>query len=205
MDFIEFKNFFFKLGCFSINQIYAWQLEFDRNNLTRWLKKGYLIHLRQGYYTFPEYQKNVDYLYYFANKIYKPSYISLQTALSFYGIIPESVVNITSVTTLKTAAFQNDFSNYAYKSIKANHYFGFTARQIVDEKTVLLATPEKAIVDFLYFYPFYRTEQDFLDLRFDEDFMSQELQHDAIKEICDSFQSKALDNRLKILLKVHHL
>ena len=61
MNYLEFKNRFFELGCFNINQVYAWQPKFDRNNLTRWLKKRLLVHLRQGYYAFPEYKQEADY------------------------------------------------------------------------------------------------------------------------------------------------
>ena len=86
MVFLEFKDKMFDLACFNIHQIFAWEPGFDRNNITRWIKKGYLSRLRQGYYAFPEYRRMPDYSLYFANRIYKPSYISLHTALSFYGM-----------------------------------------------------------------------------------------------------------------------
>ena len=105
MSFLEFKEQLFDLACFNIYQIYAWQPDFDRNNLTRWTKKEYIVRLRQGYFTFSEYKNKPDYFLYFANRIYRPSYISLHSALSFYGMIPEAVVQITSVTSLKTASF----------------------------------------------------------------------------------------------------
>ena len=60
MNYLVFKEKMFELSCFNINQIYVWQPHFDRNNLTRWLKKGMLVRLRQGYYTFPEYKKKPD-------------------------------------------------------------------------------------------------------------------------------------------------
>ena len=56
MTFLEFKNQLFDLACFNIYQVYAWQPDFDRNNLTRWVKKGYLVRLRQGYFAFSEYR-----------------------------------------------------------------------------------------------------------------------------------------------------
>jgi predicted transcriptional regulator of viral defense system len=84
-------------ACFSIDQVYAWQPGFDRNNLSRWIKKGFLIRLRQGWFTFSEYKSNPDFALYFANRIYRPSYISLHTALAFYGLIPKAVTQVTSV------------------------------------------------------------------------------------------------------------
>ena len=113
----------FDLGCFNIHQVYAWKPGFDRNNFVRWAQKGYIIRLRQGYYSFPEYKGKPDFALYFANRIYRPSYVSLHTALSFYGIIPEAVVQITSVTTLKTAGFTNEFGEYSYKSISGDLMF----------------------------------------------------------------------------------
>ena len=63
MNFLEFRNKMFNLACFNIDQVYAWQPDFDRNNLSRWTKKGLLLRLRQGYFTFPEYRDKRDYAY----------------------------------------------------------------------------------------------------------------------------------------------
>ena len=52
MNYLEFKERMFDLGCFNIYQVYAWKPGFDRNNFVRWTRKGLLIRLRQGYYTF---------------------------------------------------------------------------------------------------------------------------------------------------------
>jgi predicted transcriptional regulator of viral defense system len=81
--------------------------------LGRWVRQGYLVRLRQGYYALPEFRKSTEFVLWLANIIYKPSYISLHTALSFYGIIPVAVPQITSVTTLKTIGFSNDFGEYS--------------------------------------------------------------------------------------------
>lgn len=132
MTYLEFRTQLFDLGCFSIRQVYAWQPDFDRNNLTRWIKKGLLVRLRQEYFAFSEYLRRPDFAQYIANRIYRPSYISLHTALSFYGLIPEAVVQITSVSTLKTATFRNPFGEYSYKSIKNELMFGYEPRPIAD-------------------------------------------------------------------------
>jgi len=83
MNWHRFKSELFDLGCFSIHQVYAWQPGFDRNNLSRWLHNGYLVRLRRGLYAFPDYLDNPDMASFFAGQIYKPSYISLHSALSF--------------------------------------------------------------------------------------------------------------------------
>ena len=149
MNFLEFKNKLYDLACFNTSQVYAWHPDFDRNNLVRWAKRGLLVRLRQGYFAFPEYISKPDYAMYFANRIYRPSYISLHSALSFYGLIPESVVQISSVSTLKTASFTNVLGEYTYKSIKQELMFGYKTKLLTDGRAMLIASPEKAILDLL--------------------------------------------------------
>ncbi len=205
MSFLEFKDRMFDLACFNINQVYAWHPGFDRNNLSRWTKKGYLIRLRQGYFTFPDYKNRSQYALYFANRIYLPSYISLHTALSYYGIIPESVVQITSVTSLKTESFSNVFGEYSYKSVKENLMFGYDLKPMADSRTIMMATPEKALLDLLYLFPFYDNETEMEELRLDDSFVHNNLNNSLFENYCSIFQSKALDRRLKLLLNVYGL
>ena len=195
----------FDLGCFNIHQVYAWKPGFDRNNFVRWANKGLLIRLRQGYYTFPEYKSKPDFALYFANRIYRPSYVSLHTALAFYGMIPEAVLQITSVTTLKTVNFNNDFGEYSYKSVKENLMFGYDLKPIADGRTFQLARPEKALLDLLYLYPFYKTGQELEDLRLDEDFLQDDLDRKLLEEYTLKFENKALENRVQLLINTYGL
>ena len=205
MNYLEFRNRMFDLGCFNTHQVYTWKPEFDRNNFVRWAKKGLLIRLRQGYYTFPEYKGRPDYTLYFANRIYRPSYISLHTALAFYGLIPEAVVQVTSVTSLKTASFENEFAEYDYRTIQQELIFGYVQKPIADGKTLLLAQPEKALLDLLYLYPFYTTEQDMEELRLDENFLQEEFDFNRLEEYKARFKNKALEKRVRILLNTYGL
>ena len=205
MTFLEFKNQLFDLAYFNIYQVYAWQPDFDRNNFTRWVKKGYLVRLRQGYFAFSEYKGKPDYSLYFANRIYRPSYISLHTALSFYGMIPEAVVQITSVTSLKTASFANDFGEYSYKNVKENLLFGYDLKPMANNRIIQFATPEKALLDLLYLYPFYDSGQELEELRLDENYLEDDLNKDLLMDYCAKFQSKALDYRVKLLFKTYDL
>lgn len=203
MNFIQFRNKMFDLACFNVNQVYAWRPDFDRNNLSRWVKKGLLIRLRKGYYAFPEYTSRAGYAFYFANRIYRPSYISLHSALSFYGMIPEAVVQITSVTPLKTAYFANESGEYSYKSLKESLFFGYELKPFDDGKTMHIARPEKALLDLLYLYPFYNTIRDMEDLRMDEDFFQETLNKDRLKEYAIQFRNQALKQRAGKLLKAY--
>lgn len=193
------------LGCFSIHQVYAWDPGFDRNNFVRWTRKGYLIRLRRGLYAFAEYKGRPEIATYFAGRMYGPSYISLHSALSFYGLIPESVVQITSVTSLKTAVFKNDFGEYSYKSVRKDLMFGYEPRKLADGRTTAYATREKALLDLLYLYPFYRTEQELADLRLDRDVLHEELNLAEWARLTECFRCAALEKRVRLLSKVYDL
>ncbi len=205
MSFLEFRNAMFELACFNTNQVYAWYPNFDSNNLTRWLKKGLLIKLRQSYYTFPEYLKFPDFASYFANRIYQPSYISLHSGLSFYGMIPESVTQITSVTTLKTFSFTNVFGEYSYKTINPSLFFGYDLKPLPDGRALQIAQPEKALLDLLYLYPFYDSENEFSDLRLDDDYLSTDFDKNLFLEYAGQFKNKSLDKRVSMLIKTYNL
>ena len=205
MNWTEFRSKMFELGCFSIHQVYAWQPGFDRNNFVRWTRKGYLVRLRQGLYAFPEYRDKPDIAAYFAGRIYNPSYISLHSALSSYGLIPESVVQITSVTSLKTAVFNNIFGEYSYKSVRDDLMFGYVLRPLPDGRTIPYATREKALLDLLYLYPFYNTEQELANLRLDGNVLHEDLNREAWQSLAARFHSAALERRLQLLFKVYGL
>lgn len=195
MNYLEFKKNMIDLSCFHINQILTWQVDFDRNNLTRWINKGLLIRLKQGYYTFPEYKNTPGFSHYIANKIYNPSYVSLHTALSFYGMIPEAVIQITSVTSLKTAVYKNEFGEFTYKTIKKELMFGYDLKKQSDGRTIKIANPEKALLDLFYLYSFYDSVEEMQALRFDDDFLHCELNLERMRMYLEKIKSKALERR----------
>ncbi|MDO8734122.1 MAG: hypothetical protein Q7K21_03070 [Elusimicrobiota bacterium] len=85
-----------------------------------------------------------------AKEIYSPSYISLEYALSIYGLIPERTLDITSVTAKKTAKFENKLGTFVYQHIKENCFTGFIEKKDEADLAYFIATPEKAVADFLY-------------------------------------------------------
>lgn len=157
------------------------------------------MRLRQSFYCFPEYLRQPNFAFFVSNYIYKPSYVSLHTALAFYGIIPEAITQITAVSSLKTADFQNTFGSFSYQQMKPELIFGYEQKPL-GERSLLIATPEKAILDLLYLYPFYNTEQEIENLRFDEDFMQNELNVERLMEFAERFGNKELEKRVNSLL-----
>ncbi len=195
----------FNQVCFNTNRIYTFFPDFDRNNLSRWVKKNLLIRLRQSVYTFPDYLEKPDYVMYFANNMYKPSYISMFTALSFYGLIPESVVQITSITSLKTISFENESGEFSYKSVKGNLMFGYKIKAIDNNINIKIASMEKALLDLLYLNAFYKSTEDMLELRLDNDILKNEFNKDTFFEFCKLMKNKSLDKRALKLVKAYNL
>ncbi len=198
----EFNNSFLDQVCINVHQINAKFPGMDKNNLSRWVKQGKLIKLRNGFYSFPEYMNVSGSQMYIANRIYKPSYISLHTALSFYGVIPEGIINVTSITTLKTSEFENRFGTFSYKTIQPRLFFGYIQKPYLQEMTFLLAEPEKAILDLLYIHPFYNSHKEIEELRFDKDIISELVNPIKLIEYAGRFNNKALTNRVQILMGV---
>mgnify|MGYP000874518246 FL=1 len=205
MNYWQLRNQFYDLICFNINQVYAWQPGFDKNNLTRWVKQNLLVKLRNSWYSFPDYIKMSNIQHFVSNKIYSPSYVSLHSALAFYGIIPEAIVQTTAVSSLKKANFENNFGSFSYQQILPELMFGNEQKTFLNKHSLFFATPEKAILDLLYLYPQYNSEQEIIELRFDEEFMQEELNVERLNEFTEKFQSKALRNRVDLLLKIHDL
>ncbi|MBU1084955.1 hypothetical protein KKB06_01250, partial [Patescibacteria group bacterium] len=84
--------------------------------------------------------------YLLANKLYSPSYISFETALSYYSIIPEVIYSITSATTKITREFKTVEKTFTYFKIKSQAFAGYQKKE-----NYLIAEPEKALADYLYF------------------------------------------------------
>jgi predicted transcriptional regulator of viral defense system len=199
MIFEEFRKIFFEMGCVASGQVYAWRPGMDKNTLGRWVKKGWLIRLRNNFYCFPEHLGEAGFEWYAANRIYKPSYISLHSALAFYGMIPEAVVQVTSATSLKTAGFTNPFGSFQYHSISRDLMFGYDLLTTRAGRSFMMAQPEKAMLDLLYLYPFYNTPAEMESLRLDQDYMEERLDLERLNQYLDKFGNKALEARVRNL------
>lgn len=83
-----------------------------------------------------------------ANHLYGPSYISLDTALSHLGLIPERVYEISSITTNKSKTYKTAIGRFSYKYMPLPYYsFGIKQVQLTSKQTVLMASQEKALCD----------------------------------------------------------
>lgn len=115
--------------------------------LHRYGKKGYIMRIKRGLYVFSD---NLPPELFIANKMYEPSYVSLEFALSYHGVIPENVYKITSITTKARRKFEKMGKIYSYRQIKRAAFTGYLTEK---QKgfSFLIADPEKAFVDANYF------------------------------------------------------
>lgn len=152
--------------------------------LGRYVKMGLIKCPKRGLYYFTDSPPDT---YLIANKIYVPSYISFETALSYYSIIPETVYTVTSATTKVTREFDNGEIVFIYYKIKMQAFTGYRKRE-----DYLIADPEKAFADYLYFVALgKKTLNDRLDLR--------QLDKSKILRYAGLFNNQRLDKIVKNL------
>ena len=83
-----------------------------------------------------------------ANHIYGPSYLSMETSLSHYGLIPERVYAVTSMTTKPSKDFRTSIGLYSYSHLPLPYYaFGIRNVKLQENQRVIMASPEKALTD----------------------------------------------------------
>jgi len=213
MNFIEFRNKMEPFGVFSITDIEKMFPGFTWLNLINWQKKGYILKIKKRWYclNYNDISKDISWLA--ANLIYQPSYISLQTALSFYGLIPEAIYTITSVSAKKTNHFETPIGTFSYNKIKSQ-FFGFGQTLIPGpspnlytegkyKRMELIAEPEKAILDFFYLNSNYNTHEDMEYLRFDHSVLNDLVDRKKLFRYLERYNNKALNNRIDKLLSTY--
>ena len=110
-------------------------------------RQGALVKLRNGLYCFADARPSELAI---ANRLYEPSYISFEYALAYYHVIPETVYTITSATSRPTRTFTAADKRFEYHLLKRPAFTGYDPLKINGD-TILIAAPEKALVDYLYF------------------------------------------------------
>lgn len=134
--------------------------------LSRWVASGKLIKLRRGYYLIAQpFRKREPNLHYLANILCRPSYISLVYALGYYGLIPEAVHAITSVTVGRPQHIRASVGRFDYRHVSPRLFWGYRTQEPLSEEPVQIAEPEKALLDMIYLTPGASDEAFFESLR----------------------------------------
>jgi hypothetical protein len=194
MRYIDLRQALKDFTVFSLRDIRSVDEGFHRRRLNEWQDKGYIRKVINGYYVFSDLDLKEDALFEIANRIYPPSYVSLQTALAYYRMIPETVYTITSVSTRRTYSFSTPLGEFAYRTVQPSLYNGYRLVQKGD-RTFKLASPVKALLDYLYLHPGIKTEDDFSSLRLDADTFFEMIAEDEFIGPLKKYGLKSLESR----------
>ncbi|RME63970.1 MAG: hypothetical protein D6790_03895 [Caldilineae bacterium] len=125
-----------------------------RRQLSRWVRAGKIYQLRRGLYALaPPFQKVKPHPFVIANRMVRGSYVSLQSALAYYNMIPEMVPVTTSVTTARPGRWETPLGIYVFRHIKTRLFFGYGAHTVSPGQRAFVATPEKALLDLVHLQP----------------------------------------------------
>lgn len=144
-----------RLNTFSVDMIRSiLQKEYSHpiQKINAMVKKGELIQLKKGIYTFSkDYRNHTLNLVATANMLYKPSYVSFEYALSFHGLIPERVYTITSASTSRNKEFETPLGRFSYTKVPLRGYpIGIDWKFDKNDGGYMIATAEKALCDKIY-------------------------------------------------------
>jgi predicted transcriptional regulator of viral defense system len=140
--------------------------------LYRWKKEGLISSLKRGLYELRYPRDFVIPDMYIANKLYGPSYVSLETALSNYSVIPEVSMTVTSIATKPTRRFKNRHGFFVYRTVDPKAFQGYYIEK-VRGVSVLVAEPEKALVDYWHFKTYHNKRFNPKEERLDKDLISR--------------------------------
>jgi predicted transcriptional regulator of viral defense system len=115
------------------------------------IKSGVIVRVKKGLYVFGPKVRQVGICKEsLANLIYGPSYISMEYALAYHGLIPERVETITSVTSMRDKKFDTPIGSFTYRYLGRKKYPHEIEQLWVDRQhPILIATPEKALFDYV--------------------------------------------------------
>ncbi len=148
--------------------------DFSRHGLIkRAMSAGEILNIRRGLYCLaPEFQKKPVSVYSLAQRIYGPSYISMETALSHHGWIPEAVYACTCASFGNSKEFETPLGVFSYKRVPQHMFFlGVERRNDETGNVFFMASPAKALTDYLYIHQLNWTgiDEPISSLRIDED------------------------------------
>lgn len=119
----------------------------------RAIESGEILHLRRGLYMLAnKYQRGPCNLHEIAQKIYGPSYVSLESALAYHGWIPEAVYAVTSASIKRSIRIETPLGVFNYNRIPSNKFFVGVQRITSGKSVFLMASPWRALADYVYVY-----------------------------------------------------
>lgn len=201
MNYQTFRSAVKDFTVFSIRDILRVDPRFDRRRLNEWQDKGYIRKVVNGFYISADLPLDEPALFEIANRIYKPSYVSLESALAYHQLIPESVFGVTSVSTRRTYDFAAGLARFRFRTVKPEAFFGYELVPARSGGRIKIAGPGKAVLDLLYLDPDLRSGTDFESLRLDADRFLRMVDKKTFRSAADRFGRKAFSARVDAFLE----
>jgi predicted transcriptional regulator of viral defense system len=134
--------------------------------LSRWTRAGRLLQLRRGLYALaPPYQRIEPHPFLVANRLVRGSYVSCQSALAWYGLIPEHVPTVTSVAAQRPQRFETPLGAFVFRHVKRGLLCGYRLQSVASGQDAWVASAEKALLDLIHLQPGGDTEEFLESLR----------------------------------------
>ena len=170
-----------------------------RLQLSRWVNSGRIYQLRRGLHSIaPPYQKINPHPYLVANHLQKASYVSLQSALAYYGLIPEVMNITTSVSTGRPERLETPLGIYDFRHLKTDLLFGYQMINLGDQ-SALVATPEKALLDLIYLQSGGSSTDYFNELRLQN---LEQFDLELLKKLSEKFGTPKTLNAVKEISRI---
>lgn len=203
MKYYKVKENLKGLRVFSPRDIYNTDNNFRLQTLYEWESKGLVVKLRNNKYIFSDYEPYDKDYYFISNKILQPSYISLESALSYYSVIPEEVFTTTAITTNKTNTFTNNVGVFKYSSVSKRLFFGY---KIIKHNnlSIDIATIEKTVLDYLYLNSNIVSMEDLQELRWNKSILLETIDFKILNKYLAIFDNKLLKKRCNNFLNFIH-
>jgi hypothetical protein len=198
--FTDFQSHFQPFGIFSIQDIRKWRPGFDSRRLVEWQTKNYIRRVVNKWYCFTDWPVDEVRLFLVSNSIYSPSYVSLESALSYYGLIPEAAISVQAVSSLKTRGFNTSLGRFAYRNLKSSNLFGARLVQ-AGNRRACVADPGKAWLDFLYLNPSVRSSNDFDSVRLNVNSFRDQVNLAVLEEQAEQMSNLRFMKRFRAFMK----
>jgi predicted transcriptional regulator of viral defense system len=176
---------------------------FRQPTLAEWNRKGEVRMLARGWYVFADTQVDLPLLFDVGCQAYPPAYVSLESALSWYELVPETVHVITLVGTRTTRTSTSDAATFVWRTVKPLRWFGYHVVEYGRGRQFLIAEAEKAVLDYLYLHPGLRTMDDMLSVRLDAGGFAA-LDHDRLEQWAVRFEHARLMRQVHVLEEAMH-
>jgi predicted transcriptional regulator of viral defense system len=189
---------------FCTQDIFKLHPDFHVQRLSEWIKKGYIIKISKQFYMFSDQPSDEFLLFFISNKMVHPSFVSLETALSYYHLIPEGVYTITAVTSHKSKSLATALATFTYRQMQPKLLFGY---QLVPfrQQVIKIAEIEKTILDYFYLKTNFCSQADFIEFRFNCLEFKEKVNLEKLKNYLAEFENRQLEKRVNHFLKwVYH-